>query len=744
MRNARISIAEKPLYVLMKRFFVYILFCTSFISLAQKPYAPNGEIFTPKGDLRILIVFAGFENDSNQYFNNWPSKNDLPNYIIDGKLEDGFYNSFDQFSNVNKSIDNLSQVYYEMSDKKSPFRIVADVYPKTIILDIEKVQRKSWGGCNELVLKTMKEQDPGFDWSPYDRGQNNPNFKFDNSVSQPDKKPDFVIIIYRYKHDWKLHPIQGMNRWQGTNGGSSTLGVRPFEYNGYTITSDGFHLNSNSATGVPDIMGMFKHELGHELFSGPHYMGANGVYGEYFYALTGGWGSTVYATMNNTFNAWESWLLGWNDITYDLNSAKQNGTYELRDFATTGDVIRLKVPGTTDQYLWIENHQKVAYYDENSWKGKLKDHPKGSPGIGEMDKGLYMYVENMLNDRNKINTSFVYDMDKVNGIYLLNAQGNYDYDIPTDFIQTDDYGIYWNNKVYYFNRTIQNPFGGTNPFYKFKFDINGNGRIDHRSNFNHGKGEDAPIVMEMAGDSAYLFYQNHATRNSDAKKYRRSLAFVVGDTISISNNPPVTNYPKFHQQKDSIEPVFFNPLRIRILSEKSGVMKLSLKLDHPLIDNNLRIAGNVGIQNDGVEYRVAKKKKITIDKSGIPNCLKRSKEEFIRPTYFILYDSAALVLNNKATVSVYDNSRVDVLPGAKLSLIKKNIFSIQDSSIVVFEEGSHFFYHKRAKIKMGAEAILIMKRGTILNDSHTLTRKIVISGKKIRSKRFKRLLKENT
>ena len=61
-------------------------------SFSQTKSAVNGEVFTPKGDLKALIIFAGFEgHDQNQKIENWPAENDLPNYVINGKIPSLFF-----------------------------------------------------------------------------------------------------------------------------------------------------------------------------------------------------------------------------------------------------------------------------------------------------------------------------------------------------------------------------------------------------------------------------------------------------------------------------------------------------------------------------------------------------------------------------------------------------------------------------------------------------------------------------
>ncbi|MBN4051300.1 T9SS type A sorting domain-containing protein [bacterium AH-315-M05] len=64
-------------------------------------YAPNGGAFTPRGDLKVLIIFAGFDNAAgNQFLPGWGSgTNDLPDYVnpATGSALSLFYSNNEEF-----------------------------------------------------------------------------------------------------------------------------------------------------------------------------------------------------------------------------------------------------------------------------------------------------------------------------------------------------------------------------------------------------------------------------------------------------------------------------------------------------------------------------------------------------------------------------------------------------------------------------------------------------------------------
>ena len=108
----------------------------------------NGEVFTPKGDIRILIVYAGFDNIVNgkklgdQFVDRWdagnfqdsltPVSTNVPNYVdqLTGAMPGQLFGDTSEFalyctpSRTNKSLSRY--YYYDMSRGK--FRLMGGVF----------------------------------------------------------------------------------------------------------------------------------------------------------------------------------------------------------------------------------------------------------------------------------------------------------------------------------------------------------------------------------------------------------------------------------------------------------------------------------------------------------------------------------------------------------------------------------------------------------------------------------------
>src|SRR5690606_12327206 len=111
---------------------------------------------------------------------------------------------------------------------------------------------------------------------------------------------------------------------------------------------------------------------------------------------------------------------GYNSAGRDLDSYTQNGIYVLKDVATTGDAMRIKLP-FSNQRLWLENHGFKNFLDNRTM---YLENGYNDP-IPPPDPGLYMYVENLTDSR----TTILEPLNSLytNGIKVLHSSGSYDY-----------------------------------------------------------------------------------------------------------------------------------------------------------------------------------------------------------------------------------------------------------------------------------------------------------------------------
>lgn len=404
---------------------LFLCLTTCLFAQTKPPYAPYGGVFTPKGTLRVLLVFVTYKDSSaaNPKFNNkeqqvpdWDvyTQRGLPGFVDPqtGACPSYLFNQEGDFDTLLDSIpNNFSKEFYLMS--QGQFKMIGEVFCDSTGLptavEIDPTGGGSWTHMNAKAVVKMQELHPRADWSRFDQRKNHPNFSFDNSQEHgPDKILDYVVFVHRYNKNWGQQPKNSMRSWLGSGGGFAATGVpRKLNLNGYRI-AEGFTMNYRS--------GVFIHEVAHELFNEPHIMGVNNVIGEYFSLMSAGWGVMAPISIFSGFNAWERWYAGFIELVADIQSAqdlKEGNRFILRDYFTTGDAMRVQIPHSGGQYLWLENHTKQHPLDEHPWKGNVL-------GAGDTIRGsatgVYAYVEAIESDRHQIFSPL---SARANGIQVL-------------------------------------------------------------------------------------------------------------------------------------------------------------------------------------------------------------------------------------------------------------------------------------------------------------------------------------
>jgi hypothetical protein len=186
--------------------------------MADDLYIPYGGVFTPKGTIRTLVIYAQFTNDREQTLDGWPVGDEVPIYAqTNANLKNLFFFQLSDFANhPNKR--SISNYYKAMSNDS--FTFLGDILrkngnPYSIKIDSTRLaalpSNAGWGAINKIVLEQMQEEFPNFNWSSYDLHENKPNYKKDASLTGPDGIADYVIIIYRYNEKWEYQPVTHAN-----------------------------------------------------------------------------------------------------------------------------------------------------------------------------------------------------------------------------------------------------------------------------------------------------------------------------------------------------------------------------------------------------------------------------------------------------------------------------------------------------------------------------------------------------
>lgn len=331
----------------------FVIFSVSSVAQTEAScatVAPEGEVINPtethgiylpaQGDLKILVVFVRFKDDVSDH-NEWPAGSDPPGYTtwIDPTMQTGSTNP-----------ENFTYYFNTMS--RGTFRVTGTA------VSVETPQNRSYYfslnnpryEANKDVLQN--KVDPLVNFAEFD------NWKFISNYSHSNQPPtdgtiDMIVMIWRgfaFASDWGGEASLGY-------GGSFTV------ENGTKTIRTGFGGNLGSGVTVHYSGAAYRkynfhsavHEVAHWLLGGVHpYSNLTGPR----YAIWGMLNTSFVAGM--CANTSERERLGW--ITTSTVTA---GDASLSDFITTGTAYKFHpTGGATNEYYYLENHQKLSVYDD--------------------------------------------------------------------------------------------------------------------------------------------------------------------------------------------------------------------------------------------------------------------------------------------------------------------------------------------------------------------------------------------
>jgi hypothetical protein len=690
-------------------------------------YNPNGQAITARGELRVLIVYAGFTNDISQDapgYNSgtWPQKD--PSHLVDGTSfpanpGGGFYTSASQFSS-SATDQTLSNFYYQMSQfSGNPLRMYAVVFPKRINIPADDATSGNLGFITytqQVLNKLQSDPDTrNFNFSQVDRRQGTPNFQSDNSVVATDGIIDYVIVVWRNAgkpFGLNVAPYAG-------SGGFASVGyvsnIPSADGKAYQISTGFTHTLGMEGVSAP----LFAHEFAHTFYSSPHYFNANGVVGHNLYSTEGpgmmGYFRTFFAA-----NAWERWFNGWVDLKAGANGTNTDiqgpasltptsGQYTLRDYVTTGDVMRILIPNTT-QYLWLENHQGYSVFDNRV--DFVMDGQNPSQPFRPAPRGILAMVENASDSRNTPLSAF--EDQGVNGLKVLSAQGNFDY---TPSASTADYnGHFFGNQLYNFTNPIANPFGGENQITRHRFDSNNDGQID----WNPTQGNDGGLRNEMQ----FSVVKNGAFEDGVLGP---DVTFnTVGQKMGISYNPAIFIHQPYDNATKKLSSIALNGLSVELLSKASnGDITVKVRYDDVAVVQNTRWTGDLRLvdvagADRGYDLVITPFQTLTIDKSGTPNrTTKTVANDFINPTSLVCTNGSAAEIGYGANLIVQGTGTALTLQtGSTMTTAPNSKFTVKAGSLLDLQSGSGLTIQGQLLIEPGGT--LVVRNGARLTIGNTV------------------------
>ena len=388
----------------------------------------------PYGTYRLLNILVNIIYDVDT-INPYPNNNG----IWDQATEQGINNQNIPFSLISDFLDlefnyesirgAMSRLYHEASFGK--LVLIGDY----MIVNISQTYLNNGGPSNELNAAKLRSR--VFDFINENGGLDNAlfgrtsllDYDYDNNGSI-----DMIQFIVRNSRNDTIAQYGSHGYGQGEIFGKILVKLM---ING--IIKNQYPVLSHQAVGNDRYLinptGIVIHEFLHALFGGNsfhtsggnHYTGGGtntwfGVEGGY--GLMGGGKSGLVSC-----NGYERLRMNWSSPVYnpekqviqasrvnsDISKGSGNKTFILRDFVTTGDAIRIRLPykdeGASNQYIWLENHQMLS----------------GNIDLNQTTtKGIYAYIQVGKDD--KYNAYSIGELSPGNYTNPLCGFGNYDFD----------------------------------------------------------------------------------------------------------------------------------------------------------------------------------------------------------------------------------------------------------------------------------------------------------------------------
>lgn len=368
---------------------------------------------------------------------------------------------------------------------------------------------KSRGSINQNIIETL-DVDSLFDFAEFDNWHYITDYKHEK-VS--DGWVDMVFVIYRNINKDADYKLTGF-------GGYGDLGYKTFEVDeGLRKINGGFSGNGSGATlinrynfnGFPEYP---IHEFAHYLIGyNPEHQGFAS------WAMLDTWGSR-----SQMITFFERDKIGWtkdDSKIYDINGDTLTFTdIQLRDFITSGDALRIKIPGEKNQYFLIENHQLFSNFD-------ITDNSKNT-------KGIFVFYQ-----KGK----------RGNDVTFLPADGRYQW--PLVDVIPNPYRGKRMSYVHVRTKGEADPVNGYTDCDKIAFSYNGVKyppmQLNYFRNFEKGETE---LLVPFKGDGKDAFQKGYKEvfspwSNTNSQKYDKSesgIGFEITDYDEVTGIYTVTVY----------------------------------------------------------------------------------------------------------------------------------------------------------------------------------------------------------
>jgi len=664
---------------------------------AQKS-SENGWSLPTKDTLRVLVFFVEIEYDTLPELDGLPEGKDawpvgsLPAYA--DSLFDPFYQE-EPYA--------LMTAYYDECSLGN-FVVLGDYVPTLFSVPYSKIGRRGYNAIFKSVSQQLEDfgtllTSRGLSLKDFDLWKNSPGA---GEAKIPSDSAftgiDHAMILIRNYHK--------LPKGNGRASGSSFGMIGGKRTDTYSVFNGGHRIPFQ----------ILRHELNHLLLGGNNFHAGGGNshnFESYVPFVQGGW-SMMGAAHSSflTCAGWDRYRLGWKakgneylisarspngeELNADLN--RESGEVELilRDFATTGDAVRIKVPFIPEsefqQWIWLENHQTFR----NNGSRFDRYHYEEAECVPDSEAGLFAYMQI---DAEEKTGSNIYGSVDADYLRQMPADGNFDFqweDGPRDLKPCINYIDYI---PYYTPSEFENPLTGNHcqekPFYTTDSPTHSketirenqtrrvNGEYERQASFGHPRNG-----FRLGGNSFLGIGTNPSTASMLTLLNRRK---------------PTRPNPRNNRK------VYLSGISVEILEElNDGSIRLLVKFDDSEINQPRRWCAPEIVLNDhhsdGPDLIVNSRLKLdrgeTMTRFADPDTI-NGKLFFNDPTKLVVEDGAELQVNE--VLEIDGSSSVSLKSGSKLTLNGGEVKLLNGE--IIFEYGSSFQGDGKIKVDKGSTVL---------------------------------------
>jgi hypothetical protein len=691
----------------------------------------NGVGVVTRDTVRVLIVFAEVDYDAGpcpsdlkEDFNGtWPTDRGrtlVPTFapdFFDFRIEPG------------RQPSGLVTRYYHQASFGA-YVMLGDYMPHVVTVPCSKLRVGSNGV--DVILGMLAEQGDGlqsarglpmqaFDlWTAARSGQ--------PKTKGPDGRVDLLYVVWRNNRMITGSYTQGCS-------GYGVSGHKGIAFGGMEGISNMASFNVAESADCAEFITVAEHL--HGIFGGNNWHSTGGRGTHTFlappssYGLTGQFSATMRAP-----SGWDRWMMEWRNpakkfliSAFDANNRERDtetltqdngpdgGTYILRDFMTTGDAIRIKLPyidwkkrgDVKNQYLWLENRRMkggIDRYIQNDCSNSGK-FPNGTPGI-------YAYIQ-VGKDQKEGKDIHSADVASPNGLaspfWPITAEGNFDIAYRMDLIQEADHSMdcNWGNRNVPADPSLSlpNPFTGHNDLYGI-VDVNDDGVLynDEKLGIGLSKVRNGTVVNDYHTNGDWLDAFAEATGKMEMAIWTNPAPVPVYTYATDYENRRCLHRDSTMQGYEN-RTVHLNGLWIRFRELKAGEMEVQIRWDSFTLKDDVRWCGDIQLHQhpfvaQGPSLIIPDNVKLNLARGTSPQYhMARSTDRkgnhlFTDPTRLRVGSAAVMVVESGGEVLVNDDSELHLNRGARL----------------VLESGSKLIIGPKAKLTLADGAIIEEKQGS--------------------------------